>query len=67
MIAAMNAAIQLGVRQYGHLLALLGLAAVGLATYAAYLRIVLKIGLGELVPKKQLAAAPGAAQSDLAR
>jgi hypothetical protein len=34
-----------------------GLAVVGLAAYAGYLRIALKIGLRELVPKKQLAPA----------
>jgi len=67
MIAAMYAAIRLGVRQHGHLLAILGLAAVGIATYAGYLRIALKIGLRELVPKKQLAPAPSPEPSALAR
>jgi O-antigen/teichoic acid export membrane protein len=57
MIAAMKAALSAGLGQYGLVLAIAGLATVGLAAYASYLRVALKIGLRELVPKKQLAPA----------
>ncbi len=46
----------LDVARYGHLTALMTLAAIGLGTYAIYLRVALKITLRDLAPSKQAAA-----------
>jgi len=64
MVLAMAATVPLELHRSGPLVSLLIWAAVGLGVYAGYLRLVLKIGLSDLAPERQVrtgeAAQPGA-------
>jgi len=58
MAMAMAVTRPLGLHAHGHLVSLLVWATAGLGGYAAYLRIVLKIRLADLAPRKQVREAP---------
>lgn len=52
MLGSMSALEALGIGAAGPLVSVFSYAAVGCGVYAGYLRVVLKIGFGDLVPKK---------------
>lgn len=56
MLVGMAVTLPLRLREYGALPSLFASGVVGLAVYSLYLRVVLKIGLRDLVPRRQLTA-----------
>jgi hypothetical protein len=59
MVLGMAVTLPLGLHQYGALTSLSVWLLVGAGIYIAYLRVVLKVELRDLVPNKQLASASG--------